>query len=227
MVKLADKILALRKRQGMSQEELSEKLNVSRQAVSRWEMGSAQPDASNILQLSKLFEVTADYLLNDDYENDQNVYKTFTAKDIQESGYDTPVTETEGKPKKADRNRIIGLCAAAVGLLGNFTVYVLSRIFQVMVPWISYDESGQKWYHWSGGHEGYSYKYFIRQHGLEFLTAAFWIIALAGLALLFLLPLIRRKGKTVTPSSPESGGGTADRGRSELTGWQGFPRDSR
>ena len=50
----------------MSQEELAAKLNVSRQTVSRWELGSAQPDANNILQISKLFGVTADYLLNDD-----------------------------------------------------------------------------------------------------------------------------------------------------------------
>lgn len=69
-MKLADKILALRKQRGMSQEELAEKLKVSRQAVSRWEMSSAQPDANNILQLSKLFAVTTDYLLNEDYPSD-------------------------------------------------------------------------------------------------------------------------------------------------------------
>ena len=44
-----------------------EKLDVSRQAISRWESGAAMPDANNILQLSKLFDVTTDYLLNDDY----------------------------------------------------------------------------------------------------------------------------------------------------------------
>ena len=64
-MKLNEKILTLRKKQVLSQEELAEKLNVSRQAVSRWEVGSAQPDASNVLQLSKLFGVTADYLLTD------------------------------------------------------------------------------------------------------------------------------------------------------------------
>ena len=49
---LSEKILDLRKQQGMSQENLAEKLGVSRQAVSRWEVGSALPDASNIRQLS-------------------------------------------------------------------------------------------------------------------------------------------------------------------------------
>jgi len=67
---LSDKILALRKQRGLSQEELAEQLNLSSQAVSRWEMGSAQPDANNILRLSKLFGVTTDYLLNDDCDSD-------------------------------------------------------------------------------------------------------------------------------------------------------------
>ena len=72
-MKLADKILNLRKTHGMSQEDFAEKLNVSRQAISRWEMGTAQPDAPNVLKLSKLFGVTTDYLLNDDYESDCDV----------------------------------------------------------------------------------------------------------------------------------------------------------
>ena len=65
-MKLSDKIIKLRKAKGWSQEDFAEKLNVSRQAVSRWENGTALPDANNILQLSKLFAVSADYLLNED-----------------------------------------------------------------------------------------------------------------------------------------------------------------
>lgn len=72
-MKLSDKLIGLRKSAGMSQEELAEKLNVSRQAVSRWEMGTAMPDAVNILQLSKLFHVTTDYLLNEEYESDADL----------------------------------------------------------------------------------------------------------------------------------------------------------
>lgn len=45
---LSEKILTLRKGSGMSQEELSEKLDVSRQAISRWEMGAAMPDVTNV-----------------------------------------------------------------------------------------------------------------------------------------------------------------------------------
>ena len=68
---MAEKILALRKQAGLSQEELADKLGVSRQAVSRWEMGAALPDAPNILGLSRLFGVTTDSLLYDEYDAPQ------------------------------------------------------------------------------------------------------------------------------------------------------------
>ena len=74
-MKLSDKIIQLRKAKGWSQEALAERLNVSRQAISRWEGATAQPDAANILQLSKLFGVTTDYLLNDEYESDNDLPK--------------------------------------------------------------------------------------------------------------------------------------------------------
>lgn len=73
MMTLSEKILTLRKGSGMSQEELAEKLNVSRQAISRWEMGTAIPDVTNVLGISKLFGVTTDYLLHDDYKSDKDL----------------------------------------------------------------------------------------------------------------------------------------------------------
>ena len=79
-MKLQDKIVELRKRNGWSQEDLAEKINVSRQAISRWEGGTAQPDASNILQLSKLFGVTTDYLLNDEFSSDEDLPKVKEVK---------------------------------------------------------------------------------------------------------------------------------------------------
>lgn len=72
-MKMPDKIIKLRKENGWSQEELAEKLEVSRQAISRWENGTALPDAQNVLQISELFHVTTDYLLNDDYESDSDI----------------------------------------------------------------------------------------------------------------------------------------------------------
>ena len=70
---LQSKIIDLRKQSGMSQEDMAEKLNVSRQTISRWEVGSSRPDAENLRQLSQLFGVTSDYLLNDDYTSDSDL----------------------------------------------------------------------------------------------------------------------------------------------------------
>lgn len=67
-MQLSEKITALRKSRGYSQEELAGQLEVSRQAVSKWEMGSAKPDVDNILRLSQIFGVSTDYLLNDAWE---------------------------------------------------------------------------------------------------------------------------------------------------------------
>ena len=61
----SDKLIALRKKAGWSQEELAERLNVSRQSVSKWESAQSMPDIDKIVQLSSLFSVTTDYLLKD------------------------------------------------------------------------------------------------------------------------------------------------------------------
>lgn len=63
---LADKISELRRENGMSQEDLAEKLDVSRQSVSKWESGNSIPDLDKILKLSEVFAVSTDYLLKDD-----------------------------------------------------------------------------------------------------------------------------------------------------------------
>ena len=64
----ADKLIALRKRNGWSQETLAEKLDVSRQAVSKWESEQSVPDLERVVALSALFDVSADYLLKDSSE---------------------------------------------------------------------------------------------------------------------------------------------------------------
>ena len=62
---LGEKLARLRKARGMSQEQLAEALGVSRQAVSKWELGEAVPDVSRVVAMSELFGVTTDYLLKD------------------------------------------------------------------------------------------------------------------------------------------------------------------
>lgn len=65
---LADKIINERKKNGWSQEELAEKLSVSRQSVSKWEGAQSIPDISKILQMAQIFDVSTDYLLKDEIE---------------------------------------------------------------------------------------------------------------------------------------------------------------
>lgn len=68
---LADKIVALRKKSGISQEELADKMGVSRQSISKWESAASIPDLNRIIELSKFFGVSTDYLLKDDMEQEE------------------------------------------------------------------------------------------------------------------------------------------------------------
>ena len=65
---LADKIIALRKKAGWSQEELAQQLGVTRQSVSKWEGAQSIPDLDKILQMSRIFGVSTDYLLKDEQD---------------------------------------------------------------------------------------------------------------------------------------------------------------
>ena len=104
-MKMSDKLIELRKEKGWSQEDFAEKLDVSRQAISRWENGIALPDAQNILRISKLFRVTADYLLNDDYQREVEPPALETAAETVETAEATEATQatedtTSVSPKK-------------------------------------------------------------------------------------------------------------------------------
>lgn len=164
-MKLPEKIVTLRKGRGLSQEALAEQLGVSRQAVSRWEQGSAQPDAGNLFQLSRLFQVSADYLLDDALDQ-------------------PPQSAASPAADPLRKHRLAGILLAAAGLLGNLVIYILSRAVEVMVPVITY-ENGDKWYHWSSERMGHSWKFFIQTYDLELLTALFCLL-LAGGVILFL-----------------------------------------
>ncbi len=70
---LADKIMELRKKSGWSQEELAEKMHVSRQSVSKWEGAQSVPDLEKIILLSQIFGVSTDYLLKDEIEEEEHL----------------------------------------------------------------------------------------------------------------------------------------------------------
>lgn len=111
LVEIKDKLAKERKRLGLSQEELAEKLSVSRQTISKWENGECLPDAYNLMTLSDIFEVSVDYLLHGECLCD---------------------TDTKlGKSLKLEafkKNRRIGAVLLIAGLLGTLTIFFLSRI---------------------------------------------------------------------------------------------------
>ena len=71
-LEIADRLCAYRKYHNLSQEELAEKLNISRQAVSNWERAESSPDTDNLIQLSQVYSVTLDELL---YHDPQSVFQ--------------------------------------------------------------------------------------------------------------------------------------------------------
>jgi transcriptional regulator with XRE-family HTH domain len=119
-MKLYEKIIKLRKSNGWSQEELAEKLDLSRQAISRWENETALPDANNILQLSKIFGVTSDYLLNEDYSDDGDIPCVKEAKKELDS--------------KKDSNRKLFIVSSVAFLLGA-AVWLFQAINHLSAPY--------------------------------------------------------------------------------------------
>lgn len=68
---LSEKIMSLRKKNGWSQEELAERLDISRQSVSKWESGESIPTLEKIIKISEIFEVSTDYLLKDNFKEER------------------------------------------------------------------------------------------------------------------------------------------------------------
>lgn len=80
-MKLHEKIYTCRKKAGLSQEALAEKLGVSRQSVSKWETGESVPEISKLPILAHIFNVTTDWLLSEDEEYKQNMSDTATEEE--------------------------------------------------------------------------------------------------------------------------------------------------
>jgi transcriptional regulator with XRE-family HTH domain len=80
---LSEKVFELRKANGMSQEQLAEKVGVSSQSISKWELGESMPEMERLIELSKVFKVTTDYLLKPS-EVDQLAIRTETIEKKQE-----------------------------------------------------------------------------------------------------------------------------------------------
>ena len=110
---IGTKISFCRKKAGLSQEALATRLNISRQAVSRWETGEAVPDTEKIVQLSRLFQVSTDYLLLDE------IKEPLTGQNL--AGIQTGPAKEKRKYLRIYFGKcllVIGLIALAVILIG-------------------------------------------------------------------------------------------------------------
>lgn len=114
------KIQALRKSKGLTQEELASKLGVSRQAVSRWELNEVLPETGNLIQLSKIFGVSIDYLLD-------NQVKTEAELPL--------VQQTKRKVEKKSRLKLILL---AIYLLAVLILFLVTRSVMIAYTALSF-----------------------------------------------------------------------------------------
>lgn len=120
---LADKIIEERKKNGWSQEELANKLGVSRQAVSKWESAGSIPDLQRILQMSELFGVTTDYLLKEEIEEEPlNEYtETNTIKVSMEEANQYLDMKSKGSRIVANATSLCILSPVPLIVLGTMT----------------------------------------------------------------------------------------------------------
>ena len=109
---LGEKILLLRKQNSMTQEQLAERLAITRQTVSKWELGESEPDITYLIQLSEMFQVTTDYLIKD-------VPNTSPTSDF----------PSEKEPMLQRKAKMwIGGIFTIIGVLGVLTFWVLSVV---------------------------------------------------------------------------------------------------
>ena len=93
-IEIADRLVKLRKKNGLSQEELADKLGLSRQAVSKWERAESSPDTDNLICLAKLYNVSLDDLLQ-------------TSQDVEEIAEDVKEKESEKNRRTLSRARLL------------------------------------------------------------------------------------------------------------------------
>ena len=133
-MRFEEKLYSLRKHAGLSQEQLADKLEVSRQAVSRWEQGTVLPDANNIVELSKIFCVSTDYLLFDEYESDKDIPAVINITRENEALY---------------RKRVRHIVGGIITGLSAIGIIVLHIVGAVMISNINYsytNGSGQTYF---------------------------------------------------------------------------------
>lgn len=104
---LSEKLYNLRRKQGLSQEGLAEKLDCSRQVISKWENGTTTPDAEMLQKYSDLFGVSIDYLVKDDIDEPSSIHPT---------------------EKDSENKKLLGILGLVISLIGCVSLIVFGAI---------------------------------------------------------------------------------------------------
>lgn len=116
-MELYEKLYELRRASGMSQEELAEKLGVSRQAVSKWESGATQPELPKLIELSKIYQVSVDALLSLEHAKKQQDSSPAAEGAAQDAAERSPAAKPDFRTFCAQHKKIIGGAAVALAAL--------------------------------------------------------------------------------------------------------------
>ena len=127
-MELYEKLYELRRASGMSQEELAEKLGVSRQAVSKWESGATQPELSKLIELSKIYQVSVDALLSLEHAKEQQDCSPAAEGASRDTVEDAPAAKPNLRTFCAQHKKIIGGAAVALAALIAVGAHYNSRI---------------------------------------------------------------------------------------------------
>ena len=122
-----NKLYELRKQKGFSQEELANRLNVSRQTVSKWEVGESTPDMEKLVAMSDLFEISLDELVLDKKEEKKQEASEQVVKSEFYSDLKEHVLTEDNKKKTKKGLKIAGIALRAFLLIDilSFIIYVL------------------------------------------------------------------------------------------------------
>ena len=125
-----NKLYELRKQKGLSQEELANRLNVSRQTISKWEVGESSPDMEKLVAISELFDISLDELVLD-----KVVKKEETSEQIVKSELYSDIKEhvlTEDNKKKAKKGiKIAGIVLGALLLIDLISMIIYFAVFGI------------------------------------------------------------------------------------------------
>jgi len=132
---IGERLAELRTKQNMTQEEFAEYMEVSRQAVSKWELDKSLPDVGKLLKMSELFQVSIDYLLKGTEVADNEIQKIDEAKDEAPE----PDEEEQNKDKKKSKKGIV-ISLALTGVLLLTVLAVLIGVLRNQV-WKGADSS--------------------------------------------------------------------------------------